>query len=130
MASITQRRLDLQRDRATQTVKAVATCRINFTTFEVNQMKEGLQFRLRCKLMGADSGLTGSDDDLFTYTPSRRFPDSTPTASENVTFEETLGDDVLNEDLGTDEIYARFLLTNLFTQITVRGNSPEVSGNF
>jgi hypothetical protein len=130
MAALGNARLTLTRDTAKKTVRAVATVRITFTQFEVNQMQQGLQFRLRAKLMGADSGLFGADDDLFTYTPAKFYPDATPNSVENATFDVTLGEEVLNEDLGTDEIYATFELTNLFTLVRVNRKSPEVTGNF
>jgi hypothetical protein len=130
MASLSNANLTLTRDTDKKTVRAVASVRITFTTFELNQMKQGLRFRLRAKLMGADSGLFGGDDDLFTYTPSKTFPDATPNNVENATFDVVLGEGVLDEDTGTDEIYAKFELTNLFTLVTVRRNSPEVTGNF
>ena len=130
MASLSNATLTLNRDAAKKTVRAVARCRITYTQFELNQMQQGLQFRMRAKLMGADSGLFGGDDDLFTYTPAKFYPDATPTSVETATFEVTLGDEVLDEDLGRDEIFARFELTNLFTLNVVRRNSPEVSGSF
>ena len=49
-----------------------------------------------------------------------------PTATSDL----TPGEEVLNYDHGTDEIYATFELTNLFTLVRVNRKSPEVTGNF
>jgi hypothetical protein len=126
MAGLANPVLTLTRDGATKTVRAVATCRILFNPFERNAMEQGLQFRFRAKLFGADV-LTG-DDDLFTY-PPKIYPDATPGSVEEVTFEETLAEEVLDESvILTDRIFASFELTNLFTQVTLRRDSPEVVG--
>jgi hypothetical protein len=89
MAGMVSPALTLTRDRATKTVRAVATCRINFTKFELAAMEDGVQFRLRAKLFGADRNGAG---DLFTFTPHKIYPDATPDNVEDATFEETLGE--------------------------------------
>jgi len=115
MATITSARLSISRDRAKKTATPVVTCGINFTAFEVNQMQQGLRFRLKAQLWGADSGLTGGDDLLFTFPTMKFFPDSSPTSTEEVTFSAVVGEGLLNEDLGTDEIFGKLILTNEFT---------------
>src|SRR5262245_7245815 len=97
MATITERRLSLAHDTTKKTVRAVASCKVNFSAYEQNEMREGLRFKLQCKLWGADSGLTGKDDHLYTYTPPKYFPDPTPTGSETAVFEVVLGEGVLDE---------------------------------
>lgn len=127
MAGMVGPTLTLTRDRATKTVRAVATCRINFNDFELVAMEQGAHFRLRAKLFGADPG---GADDLFTFNPHKIYPDATPGDVEDATFEETLGEEVLDEDFGVavDEIFATF---ELFSQVTggvvVQRSSPTVT---
>jgi hypothetical protein len=130
MAGMVNPVLTLTRDRATKTVRAVATCRINFNEFELRAMQQGtLQFRLRAKLFGADSSLPNVDGDLFTFTPAKFYPDATPNAVEDATFEETLAEELLDEDyLGTDEVVTTFELMNQPGSKVLRRNSPQVSG--
>lgn len=132
MATITDRRLNLTHDRVKQTVKAVVTCKVNFTPLEQCQMKTcpGRHFKLKCQLWGADSGLNGADDFLFTYQDVFFFSDATPTATESRTFTVVLGEGVLDEDWGQDEIYGLLTLTNLSTLVQVRNKTNEVAHSF
>jgi len=130
MATITNANLTINHNHAAKTGKVLVKCDVNFTAFEINEMKEGLKFKLICQLWGADSGLNGADDYLYTMPTAKFFPDATPTATEKVTFEATVGEGLLNEDTGTDEVYAKLRLTNLYTLITVNKNSNEVSHSF
>lgn len=130
MATITSAKLSISRDRTKKTATPTVTCGVSFTPFEINQMQQGLRFRLRCQLWGADSGLTGGDDLLFTYPNLKFFPDSSPTSTEEVTFSAVVGEGVLDEDLGTDEIFGKLILTNEFTLNEVKKNTPEVTGDF
>jgi hypothetical protein len=81
-------------------------------------------------VIGADSGLTGGDDFLFTYTTAFFFPDGSPTAIESRTFDVTLGEGVLDEDWGQDEVYGRLLLTNLSTAVQVKKKTNTVHHSF
>lgn len=130
MATITELKLSISHNHTTKTAAPVVTGKIAFSSYELNQMKEGLKFRLKCQLWGEDSGLTGADDYLYTFDKIMYYPDKTPAALESFTFEKTLGEGVLDEDLGRDEVYARAALTNLYTLITVRKNSNTVSHYF
>lgn len=130
MATITNAKLAITHNHAAKTARVVVTAKANYTAFEVNQMKEGLKFKLICQLWGEDSGLTGADDFLYTIPMAKYFPDATPSATENVAFEVTVGEGLLNEDIGTDEVYAKLKLTNLFTLITVNKNTNVVSHSF
>src|SRR4026208_303511 len=106
MASITNAKLVLTHDHNKKTVRSVVTCDVNFTSLELCQMKtcrESRLFKLKCQLWGADSGLTGADDFLFTYSTVFFFPDPTPTGTESRTFDVVLGEGVLDEDWGEDE---------------------------
>lgn len=133
MATITNRILTLTHDHTKKTVRAVVKCTVNFTALELCQMKtcqEARFFKLKCQLWGADSGLTGDDDFLFTYSNVFFFPDSTPAATESRTFDVLLGEGVLDEDWGQDEIYGLLMLTNLSTLVQVTRKTNEVSHSF
>ena len=130
MATITSARLSISRDRTKKTATPMVTCGVSFTAFEVSQMQQGLRFRLRAELWGSDSGLTGGDDHLFTYPTLKFFPDASPGSTEEVTFSAVVGEGVLNEDLGTDEIFGKLTLTNEFTLNEVKKNTNQVTGDF
>ena len=129
MASISNPRLDIKHDHAKKTARVLITANLNFTEYEMAQIRQGLRFKLQTKLWGADSGFNGSDDVLYTLTP-KYYPDSTPNATEKVSFDVTLGEGVLDEDWGTDEVYARLTLVNLYTQVAVTRKTNQVSHDF
>lgn len=130
MASITNAKLAITHNHAAKSAKVMVTCKINFSAYEQSEMKDGLRFKLKCQLWGEDSGLTGADDFLYTIPAAKYFPDATPAASENVAFEVTVGEGLLDEDIGTDEIYAKLKLTNLYTLVTVSKKSNQVTHSF
>lgn len=133
MATITNATLSLTHDHRKKTVHAVAKCTVNFTSLELCQMKhcsEAKLFKLKCQLWGADSGLTGADDFLYTYSSVFYLPDATPAASESRTFDVVLGEGVLDEDWGEDEVFAKFRLVNLSSLVEIRKNSNTVSHHF
>ncbi len=133
MATITNAVLTLAHDHRKKTVQATAKCRVNFTELELCQMKNcaGARFfKLKCQLWGEDSGLNFGDDFLFTYSQAFFFPDSSPAASEDRTFDVLLGEGVLDEDWGQDEVYALFKLVNLYTTAEVKKKSNVVSHSF
>ena len=133
MATITNRKLTLTHDHSKKTVRAVVTCDINFTALELCQMKacrEARAFKLKCQLWGEDSGLTGADDFLFTYSNVFFFPDGSPNATESRTFDVLLGEGVLDEDWGEDEVYGLLILTNLGTLVQVKKKTNTVSHHF
>ena len=130
MATISNATLTISHDHDKKTARVIAKCRVNFTSYEQAQMNQGLQFKLKCKLWGADSGFNGEDDDLYTLSPAKYFPDATPGPSETVTYDVTLGEDVLDEDNGVDDIYARFTLINLYTLWPVTKKTNEIHHSF
>jgi hypothetical protein len=129
MATVTNTHLTITSDDKKETSHCVVTCKINFTSYELTEMKEGLRFKLDCKLWGDDSGLNGADNSLFTYS-TQFFADASSTATETATFDATLGTSVLNEDFGTDEVYAKAVLTNTYTGQTNSGKSNVISRKF
>jgi hypothetical protein len=132
MATITNATLALTHDHNKKTVRAVVRCKVNFTELELCQMKtcSGRFFKLKCQLWGSDSGLTGADDFLFTYSDVFFFPDPSPAASESRTFDVLLGEGVLDEDWGQDEVYGRLRLVNLSTLVQVTKKTNTVSHSF
>ncbi len=133
MATITDRKLSISHDHNKKTATAVVRCKVNFTQLELCQMKacpESRLFKLKCQLWGADSGLNFGDDFLFTYSDVFFFPDGTPTASESRTFSVLVGEGLLDEDWGQDEIYGRLILTNLSTMVAIKKNTNTVSHSF
>ena len=133
MATITNAILTLTHDHEKKTVRAVVKCNVNFTALEQCQMKACSQarfFKLKCQLWGEDSGLTGADDFLFTYSNVFFFPDATPAATESRTFDVLLGEGVLDEDWGEDEVYGLLKLVNLSTLVEVKKKTNTVSHRF
>lgn len=133
MATITNRILTLRHDHEKKIVTAIVTCNVNFTALEICQMKNcsGIRlFKLKCQLWGADSGLTGADDFLYTYSNIYFFPDATPTPTESRRFEVVLGEGVLDEDWGQDEVYGLLRLVNLSTLVEVKKKTNTVSHSF
>lgn len=129
MATLSKPALSINHDHGKKLAKVSVTGKITFSEYELIQMKDGLKFKLKCVLWGDDSGLTGADDQLFTLT-NKYLPDSSPSMVENYKFEVTLGEGVLDEDWGTDEVFAKVKLINLYTQVPVSKNSNVVSHSF
>jgi hypothetical protein len=133
MATISNATLNLTHDHRKKTVHAVVRGNVNFTALELCQMKtcsDAKLFKLKCQLWGSDSGLTGADDFLYTYGTVFYFPDASPTSPESRTFDVLLGEGVLDEDWGEDEVYGRLILTNLFTLVQVKKNTNTVHHSF
>jgi hypothetical protein len=92
MATITNPNLELKPDQSTKTVLATVTGKLKFTPYEMSQMQQGLRFRLKCELWGADSGFPDNGDDkLYSYSEIKTYPDSTPISSEPIKFEKLSG---------------------------------------
>lgn len=133
MATITNATLALTHDHKKKTVHAVVRCNVNFTALEQCQMKNcpGTRLlKLKCQLWGEDSGLTGADDFLFTYSTVFFFPDPTATPTESRTFDVVLGEGVLDEDWGQDEVYGLLRLVNLSSLVEIRKKTNTVAHNF
>lgn len=114
-------------------VTPVVSYKLAFNAGDLNLMKQYPNlFRVRCELWGADSGLNGGDDKLYTYPQTRYYADTTPSALEEGKFTATLNKGAeLDEDWESqDEIYAKVKLINAFCGVTLSRNSNEVSGSF
>lgn len=132
MASIANAKLSISHDHEKKLANVRVTCDVRFTALELCQMKtcEGRHFKLKCQLWGEDSGLTGADDFLFALSQVFYFPDGSPSAVESRSFTVTLGEGVLDEDWGQDEVYAKLILQNLSTLVQVKKNTNVVSHSF
>lgn len=132
MASISNAHLDIKHNHDKKTARVVVTAQVTFSPIELFLLKNGLTFRLKGALKGADSGLKGADDHLWTFKPIP-IADRTPQETVKLTFEETLGEDVLDEDKITnpkDEVYARLTLVDQYTGREYVKDTNEVSHYF
>ena len=113
MPTIADARLAITLNLPANTAQVSVTANVRFSQLEQFFMKNGLRFRLDCKIWGEDLGWWLDPDDFLFNLPSRFFPDATPTAIEAVKLDATVPKNVLNEDSGTDEIYGELILKNL-----------------
>ena len=67
---------------------------------------------------------------MYTYSDVFSFPDGSPSSPESRTFDVTVGESLLDEDWGKDEVYGKLILRNLFTMVEKRRNANEVSHSF
>lgn len=133
MATITDAVLSITHDERKKLASVVVNCKVNFTPIELCQMKAcavGKWFKLKCQLWGSDSGIFGADDQLYTFSKLFYFPDPTPSAVETCTFNDTLGEGVLDEDWGEDEVYAKLTLYNLITLGSISKKTNTVHHHF
>lgn len=133
MANITDAKLHIHHDHGKNTAKPHVTCNVHFTGTELCLMKacpEQKMFKLKCQLWGADSGFTGADDYLYTYSHIHYIPHPAPVSPVSLAFEATVGEGLLDEDWGTDEVYGKLILYNLFTFVQFKRNTNTVSHNF
>jgi hypothetical protein len=71
MASISNATLTISHDHTKKTARPIVKAKINFSQYEMNQMKDGLKFKLKCQLWGADSGLIPNPADQNPWAQSR-----------------------------------------------------------
>ena len=133
MATITNVKLTIVEDNRRKTVDVTVKGKVNFTSIEHCLMKncpKSKWFKLKCELWGADGGLTFGDDKLYVIPHVKHYPDNNPSMSESFTFSDTFASEILNEDWGTDEIYAKLRLRNLYTNTEISRKSNVVTGSF
>lgn len=126
MAALSVADLSIANIPQTKTARCTAKVKVTFTSYELEEMKQGLHFRLDCSLYGDDPIW---DDHLYHYA-SKFFPDASPVNPENPVFDVVLGTSLLDEDLGRDEIYAKFRLRNLYTGRQVAAKSNTIRRSF
>lgn len=133
MATITEAKITISHNHTKKTARPVVTCKVNFTGTELCLMKacpKQKMFKLKCQLWGEDSFLTGADDFLYTYNTVYYFPDPTPTSPESRQFDVTVGEGLLDEDWGQDEVYGKLILQNLFAWVKIQKKTNVVSHHF
>jgi hypothetical protein len=130
MATITNAHLAISVDSHKKTARCVVTAKVFFTAYEMREMKEGLKYVLHCSLWGEDLGNWLNPDDYLYGYGSKHFPDTSPTTSENVTFDVTVGVGLLDEDWGTDEVYGLLTLRNLYTGNKVKAKTNVIKRKF
>ena len=119
----------LQIDPASHTTSKVSvTVRTRYNAHELERMKAGsLKFRLDCRIWGQDVfDVPPNPDDALWVMGSKFYPDATPAPDESHTFSAVVPNSLLNEDAGTDEIYARLALRNLSNFAAVNKKSNVV----
>jgi hypothetical protein len=134
MATITNAVLGIIIDAAHHTAKCTVTATVNFTKYEMNEIKEGLTFRLDCSLKANEPAnpivpYYLVPKLLYTF-PSKYFPDPTPTSPEAVKFEATVPQAQLNSGAGSDDVYGLLVLTNQYTEITRQKKTNVITYSF
>jgi hypothetical protein len=127
MPSIKTPRFSVRLLAGSSNVEVSASIDAAFTPFDKALIKLGLTFRMKCKLWGADSGLNGADDELFTFTNQLVTKDGT------VKFKEIIPSSTLDEDWNSDDdIFARFTLQSreAIIPFSVSLNSAQIHGDF
>jgi len=132
MPTITNAKLAMTLGLPGNSAKVTVTANVRFSPFEMFLMKNGLRFSLGCNVWGEDLGQgnwLNADDHIFAYS-TQFFPDATPAQVENVKFERTVNRQILDEDLGTDEVYAQLTLKNLHDGSAIKAKTNVVTHNF
>ncbi|MBL8194690.1 MAG: hypothetical protein JNM06_12920 [Blastocatellia bacterium] len=130
MATITNARLTMQLNLPGNNAKVDVTGEIRFTPLEKFLMEKGLRYKVDCKVWGEDLGWwLNPDDFLFSYS-SVFFPDATPSAIEPIAFTRQVPMGLLNEDIGTDEVYAEIILKNMESGSTTKKRTNVIKHRF
>jgi len=104
------------------------TCKVNFTPYELNEMKEGLVFDFRCGLYGLDLG--GLVEHFISQLGSKHFTGQL-TSPQSISYEKDIAFSLLDEDPpgdwfedSLDELVGKCILTNTYTgrEYSVRTN--------
>jgi len=134
MRNLTKPTLNIKRGAAgTNTWNVTVSGDVLFEKDQLDAMKKGHTYKLKCILWGRD--VTSDDDFLYRF-PSKQFPHdgNAHDAKQHYVFSATLSNDVLDEDdwpSGYDDIYAKLKLRDLEIHRTIgRRVSNEVDGDF
>jgi hypothetical protein len=132
MPTLSDPRLSITVASGTPNATVTASVDVSFSATEKTLISLlSLNYKVTCRIRGADSGLTGGDNALFTLGNVM-----VNTDRNNIPFTRVVNRDMLDEDTGSrDEVYARFFCTppadtglDLTSARTV--DSPEISGSF
>lgn len=132
MATISKAKINIKVDLPSKTAEVTSTCEVRFSTLEMFLMRNGLRFKLATKVWGEDLGQGNwldSDDFLFSY-ETLFFPDANPSSIEVVKLVKKVPLSLLNEDSGSDEVYAQFILTNLENSGAVKAKSNVIQHQY
>jgi hypothetical protein len=132
MPTLSDPRLSITVASGTPNATVTASVDVSFSDFEKTLIQLlSLNYKVTCRIRGADSFLTGGDNALFTLGNVMVNDDRN-----NIPFSRIVNRDMLDEDTGSrDEVYARFFCTppantGLALDSADPINSPEVSGSF
>lgn len=123
--NIINRTLTLNENTTTDTVECIAACKVELTALEVASFALGNSFTLRCVIRANDPG-QGSDEVRFTFPRTKTFTALVDLLDVDQVFRAEVSRDLLDEDPGSDELRARFRLTNNQTGQTRQRLSPIV----
>jgi hypothetical protein len=142
MASIEEVKLDIKlefsADRKKRDARYTVSCKVFFTENEVCLMSlcsKGMWFAVECDIWGADPPSGRRGDNRLLFVRSWRFPavfpDQIPTGEIELRHSEVLPERVFNEDYGPppggdDEVYARFVLENMFSRTVVDDKDSNI----
>lgn len=132
MPKLTDPKLSIKVAAGSPDATVTASVDVSFSESEKTLIKLlSLNYKLTCRIRGADSGLTGGDNALFTLGNV-----SVSDSGNNISFTRVVSRDRLDEDSGSkDEVYARFFCTppsdtGLALTAADPINSVEISGSF
>jgi hypothetical protein len=131
MPSITNRVLTIERREGGKNYNVRVECDIQFTDIELCQMKvcgeETKLYKLKCSVLGDDPVF---DDFLFSYSDVKYYPEGNPIPKEHAIFETSASGGLLNEDWGTDDLFARLTLQNLASHVSIEKDTDVIHANF
>jgi hypothetical protein len=130
MAIIENSQLTITTAESAGNYKVTVECDIIYSELEFSQMKSSEKtplFSLKCSVWGADPI---ADSNLLTYTDVKYYPAGSPTSNVHAVFETSVSRSTLDEDLGTDEVYAKLILDNLYVHGPVEKRTNTVKRNF
>jgi hypothetical protein len=132
MPTLSDPRLSIQVSSGSPDATVDASVDVSFSEIEKTLISLlRLNYKVTCRIRGADGFLTGGDNALFTLGNVTVNSDQN-----NLSFSRVVSRDMLDEDTGTrDEVYARFFCapptdTGLALTAATPINSPEISGSF
>jgi hypothetical protein len=133
MPKIQNPKLDIKHIKEKSLAKCTVTCQIFLFPAELEFIKNNplMTFKLKCQLLGDDSGPgKGGDDVLWVFKEVLSVPNKTPTKIESAEFFVELGDDQLDEDgvyRPQDEIYGKLTLTHsVFQPVSGKTNIVKI----
>lgn len=132
MPTLSDPKLNITVASGTPNATVTASVDVSFSATEKTLIQLlSLNYKVTCRIRGADSGFTGGDNALFTLGNVMVNSDRN-----NISFSRVVNRDMLDEDTGSkDEVYARFFCTppadtGLALTSAKTVDSREISGSF